>query len=408
MPDSTVPGDRLREIRLLRGLTQEDLAERSGLSLPTVKKIEQGGSARIETYHALARGLRIRTSQLFEPGDQPSRRDHADDDRIDLLPMRKAVAPALGPGGHLHVETVEIEPDLDQLRATARALDEAYHRDDYVTTSRLLPPLIRSAHTAVAHFDGGPQHVDALRLRSDALQQAGRLLTQIRVYDLAQMALRDAMRDSAAAGDVLAEAAAVDLQGWALVRQARLDEAEGVALATAEAIEPRLSRASRDELAVWGRLLVRASGAAARNNRPAEARDILHVARAAGSALGQRTGGAGYKSGAFNQLSAAYQAIENHMIADRPDRVLGMSERIAAADASTSNTRHRHLLDVARAHVALRQDGDAEDILDALHEESPDWLRHQQMASEVFADLLRKRKRLTGRQRRLAQFFAAA
>ncbi|WP_049566927.1 helix-turn-helix domain-containing protein [Streptomyces sp. SBT349] len=407
MPDSTVPGDRLREIRLLRGLTQEEAAERSGLSLPTVKKIEQGGSARIETYHALARGLRVRTSELFEPGG-PRRREHADDDRIDLLPMRQAVAPPLGPGGHLHVDTVEVEPDLGQLRVTARALDEAYHRDDYITASRMLPPLIRSAHTAVRHYEGGPQHADALRLRSDALQQAGRLLTQIRVYDLAQLALRDAMRDSAAAGDVLAEAAAVDLQGWALVRQARLDEAERSALATAEAIEPRLSRASRDELAVWGRLLVRASGAAARNNRPQEARDILQVARAAGSALGPRTGGAGYKSGAFNHLSAAYQGIENHMIADRPDRVLGLSERIAAADASTSNTRHRHLLDVARAHVALRQDSDAEDVLAALHGESPDWLRHQQMASEVFADLLKKRKRLTGRQRRLAQFFAAA
>lgn len=54
MRDASI-SDRLRELRRRRGMTQGDLAERSGLSLAVVKKVEQGGSARVETYHKLAR-----------------------------------------------------------------------------------------------------------------------------------------------------------------------------------------------------------------------------------------------------------------------------------------------------------------------------------------------------------------
>ncbi|WP_326599864.1 helix-turn-helix domain-containing protein [Streptomyces sp. NBC_01803] len=408
MPDSTVPGDRLREMRLIRGLTQEQLAERAGLSLPTVKKLERGGSARIETYHALARALRVTTSTLFETGG-PRRRTHADDDRFDLMALRQAVAPPVTPSGRLRLAaTVEPEPDLQQMKHTATALDEAYHRDDYLTVAELLPALIQSTHVAVDHFDSGSQRIEALKLRADALQMAGRYLTQLRAYDLAHLALRESMRDAAAAGDALRGGAAVYLEGWTLIREARLDEAEQVAAATADDIEPRLSRASRDELGVWGRLLLKASAAAARNNKPSEAKDFVQMARAAGAALGNGSGGAGYKSGRFNNLSAAYQAVENYMVAERPDRVLGLSERISAAGASTSNTKHRHLLDVARAHVLLRHDDEAEGILAALYEESPDWLSHQRMAADVFSDVLRKRRRLTQRQRKLAEFFSVA
>ncbi|GAB2882728.1 helix-turn-helix domain-containing protein [Streptomyces mayteni] len=405
MPDSTVSGDRLRQFRRARGLTQEGLAERAGLSLPTIKKIERGGTARIETYHALARALGIRTSMLFEPSG-PQRRLDSDADRIDLMPMRQAVAPPMTAAGRLAMATVELEPNLDQLRRTSRSLDQLYHADDYQPLSELLPALIVSTHAAVDHFDDGPHQAEALRLRADALQMAGRYLTQLRAYDLAHLALRDAIRDATAGGDPLSAAAAIDLQGWTLMREARLDEAEQLAAATAESVEPRLSRATRDQLGVWGGLLVKASAAAARNNRPAEARDYLRMARAAGSALGDRLGGVAYRSGTFSNLSAAYQAIENHMVSDRPDRVLGLSERISAAAAPTSNTRHRHLLDVARAHATLRQGDQAEEILAGIHAESPDWLRHQQMATDVFTDVLRKRRRLTKRQRELALFFA--
>ncbi len=403
-----LPGTRVRDHRLARGLTQEQLAEHAGLSLGVVKKIEQGGNGRLETYHALARALRVRTSALFEPGG-PHLTRRPDDGAIDLMPLRQAVCPPFTLHGPLRADTVETEPDLRQLWRTARRVDQSYHQDDYVRVSELLPALLRSAHTAVAHFDNGPENNEALKLRSDVLQQAGRYLTQVRAYDLAHLALRDAMRDAAEAGDRLSSAAAVYLQGWTLIRQGRLDEAEQLAIATADDIEPRISRASRDELGVWGRLLVKASGAAARNNRSAEAREILRLARTAGAAIGGGNAGELYRCGKFGASSVGFQAIENHMVADRPTRVLGLAARVQAGTASTSNTHHRHLLDVARAHVMLRQGDEATGILSSLLDGAPDWLRQQQMAADTFQDVLRlSKRRITAPQRELAAFFEVA
>ena len=57
------------------------------------------------------------------------------------------------------------------------------------------------------------------------------------------------------------------------MRQGRFGEVEALCVASADAIEPRMSRATPGQLAAWGRLLVRAAAAAARNNRPEEARE---------------------------------------------------------------------------------------------------------------------------------------
>lgn len=402
-----IPADRLRDLRRQRGLTQDQLADRAGLSIGVIKKIERGGTARLETYHALARALRVRTSALFDPRP-PHETRHDDSSSLDLMPLRRAILPPVtARGQRLDVADPEVEPELTHLAQTARRLDAAYHADDYATVAELLPALVSSAHFAVAHFDGGPERAEALKLRADVLQQAGRYLTQVRVYDLAHLALRDALRDAMAARDHLSAGATIYLQGWTLIREGRLDEAERLTVATADEIEPRISRASKDALGVWGRLLLKASAAAARNNRPAEAREMLRLARTAGAAVGTG-GGRGHKSGNFNASSVAFQAAENYMVADQPRRVLGLAERFAQMPAATSNTGHRHLLDVARAHVMLRQPAEAEAVLAGLYEESPDWLRHQQMAQETFADVLRSGVRLTGRQRRLAQFFAVA
>lgn len=399
--------DRLRDLRRRRGLTQEQLAERAGLSLGVVKKIEQGGQARVDTYHTLARALGVRTSALFDPVG-PHRTRRGDGDKIDLMPLRQAVAPPVGPHGHPAAVTVDEDgPDVDRLWATARQLAGAYHRDRYGEVAELLPALVLGAHAAVEHHRGSGHQESALRLRANVLQMAGRYLTQVRAYDLAHMALRDAVRDAAAAGDMDEVAGAVYQQGWLLIRQGRLDEAEAVSVEAAEAVEPKISRATRRGLGGWGKLLVHASSAAARNNRPEEARQLLRLARTAGAALGGTTAVEESSWGRFDWRTVAFQGIENHLVAERPDRVLSLAGRLPPTRRAFAR---RHLLDVAQAHVLLRQGDEAEGILEALLAETPQWLRHQRLADDVFQGTLRlsKRRRATARQRRLAEFFAAA
>lgn len=68
---------------------------------------------------------------------------------------------------------------------------------------------------------------------------------------------------------------------FALVRQGRLAEARDLAVRWADDTEPRLTRASRDELAAWAGLMVWSSTAAARGNMPDVAAESIRLARMA-------------------------------------------------------------------------------------------------------------------------------
>jgi transcriptional regulator with XRE-family HTH domain len=60
-------GKKLAEIRKGRGLTQESLAEKAGLSALTVSYIEQGRQwPRIGTLHKLARALGVPVNELLK------------------------------------------------------------------------------------------------------------------------------------------------------------------------------------------------------------------------------------------------------------------------------------------------------------------------------------------------------
>ena len=63
----TAFGEKVAALRVKRGLTQDQLAEKTGLSVDTIGAIEQGRRwARLTTLHKLAKGLSISTDELFK------------------------------------------------------------------------------------------------------------------------------------------------------------------------------------------------------------------------------------------------------------------------------------------------------------------------------------------------------
>jgi predicted transcriptional regulator len=56
----------LRRVREERFLTQQDLAEKSGVSRVTILRIEQGVEARISTARKLADALSVEPSELVQ------------------------------------------------------------------------------------------------------------------------------------------------------------------------------------------------------------------------------------------------------------------------------------------------------------------------------------------------------
>ena len=61
-------GRKVAELRIARGLTQERFAERLGVSLKYVQRIEAGSeNLTVESLHRLATKLRVTVIALFEP-----------------------------------------------------------------------------------------------------------------------------------------------------------------------------------------------------------------------------------------------------------------------------------------------------------------------------------------------------
>ncbi len=76
-------GKHIRSLRRARGITQDTLAQRSGLSTDTVRRIEHGSfSASIDTLRKLCTGLGVAPSTLFESFELGSK-----DERQELLDL---------------------------------------------------------------------------------------------------------------------------------------------------------------------------------------------------------------------------------------------------------------------------------------------------------------------------------
>ena len=81
--DGKVFGRQIRGLRRPRGITQEVLAQRSGLSADTIRRLEHGSfSPSLKTLQALCTGLNMRLSTLFESVELGAR-----DERRELLDL---------------------------------------------------------------------------------------------------------------------------------------------------------------------------------------------------------------------------------------------------------------------------------------------------------------------------------
>lgn len=404
-------GENVRKYRRLAGLTQEQLAFAAGLAPSTVAKLEQGGSVRIETLHILAVALHVKTSQLMA-SDTPEPVRGEDSTRVGLAELRSALTPPLGimDSGS---DRPEEEPNLPALLEVIRSGSAAYDSDAFGSVAGKMPQMIRDANTAVSYFDNGEEHVQALSARAEAYLLGGRYLTQVRQYDLAYHALSGAIHDARTVRDMDTAGYAVVIMSWLLLRQGRFDDAERAAIETAENLEPRISKASPERLAVWGWLTLQAAAAAVRNNRPEEGADARRVAQAAAAALGKRVD-TRHRFGRFDSAVAGMKGLEDELISERGDPYRVIDESVgkarfsdhavkAARVAETDKEWNRHRLTVATAFVKVGEHDKALDRLTAVDYANPQWLRHQRMAQDVMAAIVQRRKRrLTAEMRAMA------
>lgn len=380
--DASTPGDRIRELRKRRGMTQRELAEATGLSLSAVKKTEQGtlGQLRLETAHRLAVALGTTTLAIADPDPEPTPEPA---DGGSWTTTRDAL---LSP-----VQSGAVEPITE--RGTTDALLSAvklYHDNEYGQLARMLPLLLRDAR------DASPL------LRSRTMQLAGSVMVQTHNHDAARVALTQSMTDAETTGSALDAASTIVTLCWLLLVEGRFSEVRSLAASWADRVEPRLSQATNPEISTWGWLLLRGSAAAIRDNRPDEAADMMRLAEAAAVAAGAERGGYRQYWTNFGPATVAMKRTENAVVDGRPDVALRLSRRVPDGLRPTSDNRNRHLLDVAAASTDLRKYDDAVGLLKQLRGEAGPWLAEQRMARDILARIVHRRRTLTPDMRDLA------
>ena len=392
-------GDHLARIRRQSTLTQEQLAERAGISVETVRKLESNArtSARMATLARLARALEVPTTALLGSAAQAAARREPDHRPLSLIEVRRALTPARAPGGSARLPDGP-PPALDWIGTRLREADRAYHRGDYASALVGLPPLIDAARLAVETASSAAR-ARAHATLAETYYLTGELLIQLRAGDLAYHALGGALDSAEAAGDPALGALTVKGTSWLLLRQGRLAEAEQVAITTADAIEPRISRARPEDLAVWGWLLLASAAAAARDNRPDDATEMLDSAAAAGVRLADRPMEVDHLMivGGFRTGRVEMMRVETAAVTDDPARVLQLSERMPVG-ATVATSQRRHQLDVAWAYLHTGQHAEATSVPTRLSRRAPAWLRHQRYARDIVTDLAATRRRAMSKE----------
>lgn len=404
--NSSPLAEAVRAHRRTAGLSQEQLAKDAGLSLGTVRKIEQGGTARVDTLHQIARALGIETSKLFAPG-APSPVQEDSTNRQVLAQLRRALMPPVGISAETLADPGQAEALPDIRRRIEDSL-ELYNADRYESVARQMPGLLQAAEAATVAAEDEEAHREAVLVRAHALLLAGKYLTQVRQYDMAYQALTEGIRLARELDETLTAATGVTGLCWLFLRQDRFEDAEYLAATTAEQVEPKFSTASTGQLAAWGELCLRIASAAVRNNRPDDAAEARRMAATAASAMGHEHADYTTHWARFGPVTAELKAVEDlslagdaHGVLRRADDGL-LSRRALRTVGRPSNINwNRHRLDVARAHVLLGSTQDAMDELVRIRSTTGAWMQHQPMARYVMEGILKTRKRTLTREMRL-------
>ncbi len=298
----------------------------------------------------------------------------------------------------------DYEPTIAGVRDAFNDVVEAFNGDQYASLSRALPELLHDVEALAGASVPGTGRDRALSLRSQTLAFASHVLCQAWQFDAAADAVRLAMAEP---GDELALLAAVDARCFVLLRQGLLADASALATRWPDAAEPRkLSRATRDDLAAWGRLLMWSSNAAVRDNQPDDARESLRLARVAAQAVSRDFIPSAVPWEDFGPSAMAMVGAEHAVISGRPDVTLRIGGQITGRGLPAVRHYHRHRLDMASAYAATRKHDEAVGVLAQIRAAAPEWLSRQRYARDVLSTVTSRRRHLTDQMRDLADFLS--
>ncbi|MFJ6217277.1 helix-turn-helix domain-containing protein [Streptomyces sp. NPDC092296] len=368
-------------VKLLRGerLTQEGLAAAAGLSVGTIRKLEQGGNLSLPSLLRVANALGTDVSVMV--GQQAPRRGMDLDERSALRAVSAAVhASAMGDVG-------DVEPgSVEELRKVARRADEAFWKGAYVELGAILSRLLPEARGLRDSLTGAEQ-TRAAQVLADAYQTSATMANILGARDLGYAAIAYGRQVASQVGDDLRDAHLAASLSWIYLRDGHTTRGVQAAERAAAAVEPRMSDSDPDRLSVYGQLVTNAAVAASRGGASAEtARDYLSQAHAVAARIG-REHARGQQGQPFGPSYAATQALSVALALGDAGQALRLIGTTTLDRDMPLSTRARWKLDVALIRTETRQWDAATSELEEVCAMAPTWVRHQALPGVIVGRL---------------------
>ena len=405
-------GYQLRRLRRLRGLTQEELADRANVSRDLVAKLEQGRrhTARITSLTSLARALDVELSDLVKRA--AAALEAEDGDAADSVALRNALtslAPGLGaataaseraprrPAGFddlvatlVHrgaAPPVETPIDLAALTRGAASAKRNLQACRYALTVGELARLLCVSSMRAQEIDGD----GALRLwalRAHACQTAAGVLLKLGHNGLAFIAATRSMESAERSQDPLVIGSSARILAHAFLSGGHAREARTTVTSAAARLDG-LDR-THQQRSVLGSLLLRGAVAAARDGDRCGALALLDEADAIARSLGEDHN---YRWTAFGPTNVVLHRVHVAVTVGDAGTALEHLRRIDASRLAVVERRACLYIDAACALVQLDKHADACHMLAAAERLAPEELTSRASVRALIGGMARSAPR---------------
>ncbi len=405
-------GYQLRRLRRLRGLTQEQLADRANVSRDLVAKLEQGRrhTARIASLASLAGALDVELSALVERAPAVSEveeRDAADAGALEnalgcLAPGRRAT-PA--PSAHaprrpegfdklvaalVHRDAapaIERPIDLAALTQGAASAKRNLQACRYALAVSELARLL-SLSSMRAHELDRDRALRVWALRAHAYQTAAGVLLKLGHNGLAFIAATRSMESAEHSQDQLVIGSSARILAHAFLSSGHAREARMTATSAAARLDG-LDR-THQQRSVLGALLLRGAVAAARDGDRCAALELLDHADAVATSLGEDRN---YRWTAFGPTNVLLHRVHVAVTFGDAGTALEHARNIDVSRLAVVERRAVLHIDAAKALVQLGKHADACHMLAAAERLAPEELSSRSSVRALIGDMARSAPR---------------
>jgi transcriptional regulator with XRE-family HTH domain len=372
-------GDRVRFVREGRGLTQLQVATRTGLSLDYVGMIERGvrtPSARV--LHLLAQVLGVSMNAIRgEAQVEPGGIGH---------PRMPAIYDAL-----LGLGSGERTVDLDAMGSRVQMLGDTWlgaRMNNYERTSALLPDMIRDAEWLRRSLRTAEpeQRRQAARLAALTYFVARQFAKSVSRSEVSVLAADRCVQAAEEADDPFLLAAARWHLGAQLLHDGQLDGAQEVTRTTIEDLEPTMGD-DRTGLAMYGMMHLLGSIVAVRLGDVHSARRYVEKVRPVANATGEMNA---YWT-VWGPMNLSLYAVAVEAEASNPHDGLRAAEAVdddGLLAMPSIDRRARHLMHVAWLYDQIDEDPGVIVHLERAEQQGPEELRYNVLAHQMVRRLL--------------------